>query len=241
MYKMAGYGRFMLFTDFGNVLCARNNLLNVYQSAPRNAFKYLHDSAFPPKPKKPQSAFFLYLNHVRSKFMQENPNLRAPEIVKKASEKWAELDPLEKEDFRKQYSQNYEMYVQELKAYNDSLTDEQKQLIQQNKEKSKETSDKQKKETFGKPKKPLTAFLAYMLSKKNEKDPNLAYKNWLQVISTNWNEMSDTAKQPYVAQATESMMQYRKNVDEWEKKMISLGHSDIVRRQTLRFKQLKKE
>lgn len=123
--------------------CFRSYLLNVYQNAPRNALKYLHESAFPPKPKKPQTAFLLYLNHVRSKFIQENPSIRAPEIVKKASEKWAELDPMEKEDFRKQYNQNYEVYVQELKAYNDSLTDEQKQLIQKNKEKSKETIDKQ--------------------------------------------------------------------------------------------------
>lgn len=48
--------------------------------------------------------------------------------MKKASKGWAELNPIEKENFRKQYIKNYEIYTKELKEYNNSLTNEQKEL-----------------------------------------------------------------------------------------------------------------
>lgn len=53
--------------------------------------------------------------------------------MKKASKGWAELDPIEKENFRKQYVKNYEIYTKELKKYNNSLTNEQKELSEKKK------------------------------------------------------------------------------------------------------------
>lgn len=234
---MTGFGRLILSIDFSKFLGSRSNLLNFYQNVSRNAQNSVHDTAFPLKPKKPQTAFILFLNQVRQRFVNETPNIKPSEVVKKASLKWAELDPSEKEDFRRQYNKNYEIYIKELKKFEDSLTNEQKELlkarVKSQKQDNKPINDKQKKKAFGKPKKPLTAFLAYVLSKKSEKDPNIPYKGWLQLMSTNWKKMSTAEKEPFVTQSTELMMQYKENLTEWEERMINLGHSDIVRQHTL--------
>lgn len=45
--------------------------------------------------------------------------------------------------------------------------------------------------------------------------------------------MSHAEKEGYMSQATASMIQYKKDMEQWEKDMISLGHSEIIRRKTL--------
>lgn len=49
-------------------------------------------------------------------------------MLKRASKEWTELDFTEKECFIDQYNTNFEVYKNELKEYNDSITDEQRQL-----------------------------------------------------------------------------------------------------------------
>lgn len=61
--------------------------------------------------------------------------------MKKASRGWAELNPVEKENFTKEYIKNYEIYTKQLKEYNNSITDEQKQLWEE-KKKEYENSNK---------------------------------------------------------------------------------------------------
>lgn len=220
-----------------NLLRIRNCSINFYQNASKNVLKSIKENIFPPKPRKPQTAFLLYLKEARSKFAKEDPSLKQTEIVRKASKKWAELDPIEKERYQKEYNENYETYIQELQQYNNSITAEQKQLWEEKKkEHSKNMKDldlKRKNEAFGKPKRPASAFLSYLVEKKSEKDPNISFRDWLKSVTKTWNEMSNAEKKSYVDQATESMVQYRKDLYEWEIKMISLGHNDIVRQITL--------
>lgn len=94
---------------------------------------------FPPKPKRPVSPFVLYVKQVQNHFTEEEPNIRYSEILKKASKRWAVLDPVEKEHFQKQYNENYEAYTKELQEYNNSITEEQKQLWEEKKKECKQT------------------------------------------------------------------------------------------------------
>lgn len=179
----------------------------------------------------------MYIKESRPKFLKQDPSLKQTEIVRKASKAWAELDPVEKESFQMEYNKNHEAYVQEMERYNNSITDEQRQLWEEKKKEhstSVKVSDtKRKSEAFGKPKRPSSAFLTYLAEKKNEKDANTPFSEWVKSVTKSWNEMSNTEKKSYVDRATESMVQYRKQLDEWETKMINLGHTDIVRQKTL--------
>lgn len=106
----------------------RNCSLNLYQNASRSALNRLRDTILPPKPKKPEAPFLLYVKHVKSRFLKETPDMKYSMMLKRASKEWAELDLTEKEFFIGQYNKNFGVYKNELKEYNDSITDEQRQL-----------------------------------------------------------------------------------------------------------------
>lgn len=234
---MMCYGKFIYFTRSETLLCTRNCLLNVSQNASKNVLKYIKETILPSKPKKPISPFLLYVKDISFKIKEEEPGTKYSEILKKASKGWAELNPIEKENFTKQYIKNYEIYTKELKEYNNSLTNEQKQLWEEKKkeyEKSnKEINNKQKNKILGKPKKPPNTYLLYILSKKNEKDPNISFKDWLKSMSISWKKLSNMEKEPYVIKTMKLLSQYKEDLEKWEMKMIHSGHSDVVRLQTL--------
>lgn len=123
-----------------SLYCFRNYLLSFTQSFSRSALKCAKEDIFAYKPKKPETAFLLYIKSVRPKFVGEHPDIKASEIVKKASKEWAKLDPIQKEDFKKVYHQNYELYVQQLKEYENSLTEEQRQLLKERKKRHQDSS-----------------------------------------------------------------------------------------------------
>ncbi|KOC65926.1 FACT complex subunit SSRP1, partial [Habropoda laboriosa] len=73
------------------------------------------ETIFPPKPKRPEASFFLYIKYVKPKLTVENPHIKYSDVIKRASKEWAELDPVEKQRYQMQYSKNYEIYIQQLK------------------------------------------------------------------------------------------------------------------------------
>ncbi|CAK9810516.1 Transcription factor A, mitochondrial [Anthophora plagiata] len=235
---MAGFGRYIFFLYSENMLYTRSCSLNFHQNISKNTLKSIKETVFPPRPKKPEACFLLYIKSVKSKFIQENPHIKYCDIIKRASKEWAELDPIEKQSYQMQYSKNYEIYMQQLKEYNDSITSEQKQLweekLNEYKQNNKLINNKQKSKTFGKPKKPSGAFLLYLSLKKNERDPSIPFKTWMTSITKTWNTLSDTEKEVYRKQAAQLMEQYSKDLEEWETKMIHLGHPDIVRIKTVK-------
>ena len=62
------------------------------------------------KVKKPVSAYFLYMNDVRHKVKEKNPDLAYKEIVKKIGEMWNTLPAKEKELYIAQQKANKEAY-----------------------------------------------------------------------------------------------------------------------------------
>lgn len=223
---------------------ARSYLLSFHQNASKTTLKALKESIFPPKPKKPETAFLLFLKQVRPKYLGENPHMKSAEVVKKASQDWAKLNPFEKETFQKEYVKKYELYTEELREYNNSISDEQKQQWEEKKqvhiEKSKHEKVKRKREVFGKPKKPPSAFVYYLQFKKSERDADKPFPEWIKATTSAWNELSEAEKEPFFAQATQRMTEYKKDLDEWEMKMMNSGHPDIVRHKTLmKYKQAK--
>lgn len=57
---------------------------------------------------------------------EEYPHYKPNEILKKISEKWAQIDPTIKQNFQKQHYEQISTYKQKLIDYENSLTDEQK-------------------------------------------------------------------------------------------------------------------
>ncbi|XP_031848433.2 mitochondrial transcription factor A [Nomia melanderi] len=230
---MAGFGKFMSFIDSRSFLYTRSCTLKLSQYLATNATTDSNQVTLPLKPKKPLSSFLLYVRHIRPALIKSNPNIKVTEVVKEASKKWAEMEPTYKLNFSKQYDTNYKIYLEELKRYVDSITEEQKSLMFEQKSKRKDRSAtleiKRKIEIYKKPKKPRNAFLIYMDKNKKERGSDINVKDWISELSKKWKNMSHAEKEQYRVEGTKLMEQYKKDLVAWEKEMISLGHPDIVR------------
>ena len=72
----------------------------------------------PNKPKKPQTAFFMYLSDHREAIKKEFPELKVTEISKKASERWKELPEDEKKVYNDKVAEAKKQYEKDMEAYN---------------------------------------------------------------------------------------------------------------------------
>ncbi|KOX67680.1 Transcription factor A, mitochondrial [Melipona quadrifasciata] len=120
-----------------------------------------------------------------------------------------------------------------MREYENSLTEEQKQLWEQKKKEYTQVNNKKKYEVLGKPKKPSNAYLSYLSSKRKDKNPDMHVKDWVRSMTVNWNTLSDEEKEPYLTEAMQLNAQYQKDLEKWEMQMIRSGNSDLVRSKTL--------
>ncbi|CAK1551232.1 unnamed protein product [Leptosia nina] len=94
-------------------------------------------------PKRPSTAFMLWLNENRKKITDENPGIKVTEIAKKGGELWRDLK--DKSEWEEKASKAKEEYNQAMKKYKDSgAADEFKQKKKQA-EKEEKSADKKSK------------------------------------------------------------------------------------------------
>ncbi|CAH0398245.1 unnamed protein product [Chilo suppressalis] len=98
-------------------------------------------------PKRPATAFMLWLNENRKKIVDENPGIKVTEIAKKAGELWRDMN--DKKEWEEKASKAKEEYAEAMKKYKDSgAADEFKQ--------KKKQADKERKAAEKKPKAPVS-------------------------------------------------------------------------------------
>ena len=68
------------------------------------------------KPKRPMSAYLLWLNSARDKIKTDNPGLKVTEIAKKAGEIWRGMD--DKSEWEGKAAKAKEQYTADLESYN---------------------------------------------------------------------------------------------------------------------------
>ncbi|OMO85089.1 hypothetical protein CCACVL1_10434 [Corchorus capsularis] len=73
----------------------------------------------PNKPKRPPSAFFVFLEEFRAVFKKENPNVKAVSAVGKAAgEKWKSMSPADKEPYEAKAKKLKANYEKQMDIYN---------------------------------------------------------------------------------------------------------------------------
>ncbi|XP_020297794.1 ARS-binding factor 2, mitochondrial [Pseudomyrmex gracilis] len=227
--------RLLSHTNFVNFFCIRRLAQDSVTS------KLKHDTdVLPLKPKKPINPFMQYLLTVRSNLQNQYPDYPYKDIIKKASEQWAQLDAVTKQNLQKQYTEQYFAYKQKLIDYEKSLTTDQKilikeelmrkELVKEKREYAKEKSQiKQKLEELGKPKRPLSAFFLFMQDKMSTKNPEISQKDWMSNISKEWKDMTKEVKTKYIDQARHLTEKYKAELQKWEEDMIKAGRRDLLR------------
>lgn len=144
----------------------------------------------------------------------------------------------------KEYEKDLEDYKKIKAMYESSLTDKQKEDIKRLKEEMAVAREKRKLKAeykeLGRPKKPMSSYFLYIQSRKDSfKGKDI--KQYQEQVKKDWLKLSDADKAKFDKQASELMAKYKKDLEAWEVKMISMGRADLVRSKPLREKKPKAE
>ncbi|KAI3712781.1 hypothetical protein L1987_71346 [Smallanthus sonchifolius] len=109
------------------------------KKAPAKKAKEVKD---PNKPKRPASAFFIFMEDFRKQYKEKHPNNKSVSVVGKAGgEKWKSLSEAEKAPFAAKAEKRKSEYDKTLQAYNKKLAEG-----KQDEEEEEDESDKSKSE-----------------------------------------------------------------------------------------------
>ncbi|KAG4080669.1 hypothetical protein HA402_013199 [Bradysia odoriphaga] len=184
----------------------------------------------PAKPKRPVTAYFRYMNEVRSSVQAKNPKLKPTEIVSLIAKMWRSLDANKKEKFAKGNLEESIAYTERMAKYKDSLSEEDARKLKEIRFEKKERKvfllQKKKCQELGKPKKPASNFIRFF-QKQTDRQPKEHHREFVKRMSAKWNALSDTEKAKY-SLSSEEAENYKKALVKWESKMRKLGHFDIV-------------
>ncbi|KAG1337716.1 High mobility group B protein 1 [Cocos nucifera] len=106
----------------------RKAAIKADKSSKRQAKKEKMAKKDPNKPKRPSSAFFVFLEEFRKQYKQEHPNVKAVSVVGKAGgEKWKSMSDAEKAPYEAKAAKRKSEYEKQMSAYNkkqESVTDD---------------------------------------------------------------------------------------------------------------------
>ncbi|KAM3965791.1 mitochondrial transcription factor A [Aphomia sociella] len=194
------------------------------------------------KPKRPLTPYFKFMTQMRPALLAKNPGITSKEAVAWTSKHWQELDAETKTQMVKEYEKDMEDYKKIKQIYESSLTEQQKTDIKQLKEEMTAAKEKRKLKAeykeLGRPKKPMSSYFLFVQTRK-EAFQGKNMKEYQEKMKAEWLKLTESERFKYEKQAQELMNKYKKDIEAWELKMITIGRTDLVRAKPLREKKLK--
>lgn len=157
-------------------------------------------AGLPSKPKQPIPPYIRFMLQVRPLVKAEHPHLQVRDMYTIITERWKLLDDKEKEILSKEYRNDLLKYSEEIANYNRTLTDDDKQLIEQKladiNGRSLMIACTKRARELNKPKKPANSFLRF-LHAQTDRQPDERYKVYMKRIGLRWQELSEMKKKKY--------------------------------------------
>ncbi|XP_048128248.1 high mobility group B protein 3-like isoform X2 [Rhodamnia argentea] len=199
---------------------------------------------YPNKPKRPSSAFFIFMEEFRKQYKQKHPHIKSVAAVGKAGgDKWKSLSDAEKAPYVAKADERKAEYEKDMKAYHKRRAEGTKEGAEESKksrseliikEEDHEGSDEEEDDNFAfrimekvkypnKPKRPSSAFFIFMEEfRKQYKQKHPQIKSVAAVGKAGgdkWKSLSDAEKAPYVAKADERKAEYEKNMKAYNERL----------------------
>ncbi|XP_068617812.1 transcription factor A, mitochondrial-like isoform X2 [Battus philenor] len=185
------------------------------------------------KPKRPLTPFFKFMTQMRPALLAKNPGISSKEATLWISKHWQELDSETKTQMVKEFEKDQEDYKKIKAMYESSLTEQQKEDIKRVKAEMTAAKEKRKLKAelkeMGKPKKPMSSYFLFSQTKKELFQGHQNMKENQERIKTAWLKLPESERVKYEKQAQALMEKYKKDMEAWELKMISIGRTDLVR------------
>ncbi|XP_053610715.1 transcription factor A, mitochondrial [Plodia interpunctella] len=191
------------------------------------------------KPKRPLTPFFKFMTQMRPALLAKNPGITSKEAIAWSSKHWQQLDAETKAQMAKEYEKDLEDYKKIKEIYESSLTEEQKEDIKRVKEEMAAAKEKRKLKAeyaeLGRPKKPMSSYFLYIQTRKDIFQGK-HIKEYQKKMREDWLRLPESERVKFEKQAQQLMEKYRKDIEAWELKMISIGRTDLVRTKPVRVK-----
>lgn len=192
-------------------------------------------AGLPPKPKKPLTPYFRFMKELRPQLVAQNPDKHSNEVVRMIGKSWETVDPATKQKFEAEYKKEKEVFDKELVKYESSLTPQMKEDLKVARndrvEKRARLVIKKRNKDLGKPKRAASAFL-HFISAERKANPQTAQENtpaYVKRLGAKWATMSEAEKKPFVDAAAKALVQYKKDLEVWEARMVKEGNMDVIR------------
>jgi len=155
----------------------------------------------PNKPKLPLSSYMRFVNDKRAGIKEENPNAGIGDIAKIAGKMWKEIDEDEKERYESEYRKEKEKYNRLMEDYVPAA--------------GFKTTGKRPKKDPNAPKKPMTAYFAWMNENRpriKEEHPNASLGEIAKVAGSEWKEVDPDVKAEFEEAYKKQMEAYKKQM-----------------------------
>ncbi|CAD6995322.1 transcription factor A, mitochondrial isoform X1 [Ceratitis capitata] len=189
----------------------------------------------PPRPKKPLTPYFRFMQDQRPKILAENPKYSTIDIVRVISKRWSNADEALKKRLQEDYKRDQQKFVEVRAKYEAKMTDEQRSELKQLKQDIQEAKDRRmmrkRIKELGRPKRPASAFLRFLIQERTNSPQTTkqTYREWHQKCTEKWARLTDKEKEVFLIESRKDMESYKKEIAEWEEKMVRLGNIDVVR------------
>lgn len=185
-------------------------------SSPSYAAKTFEEKlGLPPKPKKPLTPFFRFMQDQRPKIKAANPKLHLSDVVKQISKEWENADPSMKQRLLEQFKKDQQTYIETRTKYDSKITDEQRSQIKELKQELSEAKERRmmrkRIKELGRPKKPASAFLRF-IAKERVATPQTSketFREWHQKATARWKTLAEEQKNVYLVDARKELDKYK--------------------------------
>lgn len=155
-------------------------------------------------PKRPMSAFFLYMKDNRETIKRENPTAEFTQIPKIGSEQWTSLKPAQKSKYLALAEKEKQRYATEMLTYVPSPEDKKK---------------KRKKKDPNAPKRPTSAYIFYVNSRSDrvrKEHPDYKMTEVMKSLGAEWRALDDRSKKPFQDMALKDKNRYMNEKAKYE-------------------------
>lgn len=196
------------------MISSQNTLINPKSYVTHSSKTIEEKLGIPPKPKKPLTPYFRFMQEVRPKMSQENPKAALTDVVRLVAKKWETVDEGTKQKLSEEYKKDQIEYIERRAKYDLKLTDDQRAEIKSMKQDIVEAREKRatrkKTKDLGKPKKASSSFIHFLSDMKTATPRGKeTYREWQTKMSDNWNKMTDAQKEKYILLSKAESEKYR--------------------------------
>ena len=175
----------------------------------------------PNAPKRPLSAYFIFMGKKRTEVKEQNADLSTAQVAKKLGAMWKTMTPEDKKVYDDEAAKLKADYLVVKAEY-----DKNKPPSEWETDESDSGKKGKKKSPYpDPPKRGLSAYMFYVADMRNsvkEANPNLSFGDLSKLIGQNWKNSGDDVKTKFNAKAAEDKKRYEVERKKWESEKRSI-------------------